>query len=148
MTTDATLRSPDPQAFHDALWEFKLGFCWGFFLKGYSVSDYARWTLRADESLRCGFAVTETGEINSLWRRHDAALSSDQLVDAAIALGGHWLNCFDNGVVPALYARHGFHITERYPFDPALKIAEWDEAAVEAHFGHQPDFLRMDLHRV
>lgn len=94
-----------------------------YMLTQHSLADFnaMHCYLSADE--RCGFAVTEDGELTCLFASRG---NGDATVEAAVALGARKLDCFD-GVLPGLYRRHGFVPVKRVPWAPECAPAGWPE---------------------
>lgn len=72
--------------------------------------------IAAYDGIRCfmsplsGYAITADGELKFVWSVGRG--QGDSIVADAVRRGAKHLNCFD-GHLSALYARHGFAVTER-----------------------------------
>ncbi len=95
-------------------------------LTHYTPEEYAsfRCYLSPDDS--CGFALTSSDELVSLFNSGVPGTGREAL-RAAVERGAASLTCFD-GFLPRLYAAMGWVETGRVAFDPAQAPAGWDVA--------------------
>lgn len=109
----------------------------------HSESDYRamRCYLTSDDS--AGYAVTDTGDIVSVFII-GRSVTLPSLMAAAIAHGGRALDCFDT-VLPALYSACGFVETARIAWDDAYAPAAWDRRTYARYNDGRPDVVTMAL---
>lgn len=105
----------------------------GFSLHIHTISEYRQMRCFFDEPEHLGhdggFAITETGELVNLFalkRRGVAKGHGERLLAEAIELGANRLDCYE-GPLSDLYARHGFVVVERIPWDGRYAHPEWKE---------------------
>lgn len=93
-----------------------------------------------------GYAVdVDTGEIRSVFRNQALTVKGfniDDIMKDAIEHGGNWLQCFDT-VLPAMYARSGFRIAHRSPWNEDLKPEWWNYKQYARWNNGKPDYVTM-----
>ena len=85
-----------------------------------------------------GVAVSEDGELTSVFKCHGSKIQIDDLIEAAVEVGANKLSCFDiDGFLPNLYLRHGFKPAVRLRFDPVQAPLQWPSRYLRENFGEQ-----------
>jgi hypothetical protein len=111
------------------------------FVDQYSATVYEQQNTRlflTEDGL--GGVGVRDGELISLFSLPGARYGS-MLIERAIAEGASWLYCLDGrGMLQRLYARHGFEVVSRDPWNEAYAPINWDYE----RFG-RPDCIRMEL---
>lgn len=73
-----------------------------------------------------GAAVTRDGDLISVFKHPDSPTSIDPILRAAVPYA-RTLDAFDiGGMLPRLYARYGFRVVARLPFDDTQAPENWD----------------------
>jgi hypothetical protein len=89
---------------------------------------------------RGGYGITPEGELISVFSLPGARLGGSIVVDA-ITRGAKYLYCYDfNDILVTFYRSHGFVVTERYAFDPALAPSGWEYQILGS-----PDYVKMEI---
>ena len=100
-------------------------------LTEYSVADYRRMRCFVGEEGRIGGAILDRGngyrELVSVFNNGGRQGSGWHLVDALIAHGANYLECF-RGYLSDRYAEVGFVEVWSTPWDPALAPNRWNPA--------------------
>lgn len=108
------------------------------YLTPYTASDYDEGggTSWISEDGLSGFHVKPDGELVSVFNA-TIERRGHALVDAAVKVGATHLDCFD-GLLPKLYARHGFVEVKRLAWDDTYAPEGWDY-----DFQQRPDIIFM-----
>ena len=109
----------------------------GAFLTDHDPSELTDHTLLTTPDGNAGVAVSPDGDVQNLYNHDGPDGAGRTLLEAAIAVGGRTLDCYD-GFLRELYADHGFRETGRMEFDPAYAPEGWDAD----RYGH-PDVVFM-----
>lgn len=92
-----------------------------YMLTQHSLADFNAMRCYLSEDERAGYAIDEEGELTCLFAHYG---SGDETVASAVLNGARKLDCFD-GVLPALYRRHGFIEYKRAPWVRELAPPTW-----------------------
>lgn len=91
------------------------------------------------EDLLAGYAIRPDGELVAVWALVRGR--GNGIVADAIANGATKLVCYD-GHLTKLYARHGFEVVTRTPWNDEYAPEGWDYDTLG-----RPDYLEMELPR-
>lgn len=131
IATKQKVRKATSQEFHDAIVEAKKQNPYSWMVDVHEISDYDNDLCMLTEDGKSGIAITQDGDIISVFSAvsHDHRL--DKLMQMAIAAGGKKLDCYYlNGVnhgLPQIYAKYGFKVDAVTPFDEQIASDEYKE---------------------
>ncbi len=92
----------------------------------YNGKAYAHARLFLSADRLTGAAVTPDGDLISVFKHPDSPDSIDAILRAAVPYA-RTLDAFDiGGMLPTLYARYGFRVVARLPFDDAQAPEGWN----------------------
>lgn len=113
----------------------------GAFVHQYSQAEYEEMDLFLYDEGKAGFAITNTGDIVSVFKHPDSEIlgAIDVLINEAIRQGGTKLDAFE-GFLTQNYTRLGFQEVERLEWDDQYSPEGWDKS----QFG-TPDVVLMEL---
>lgn len=78
------------------------------------------------EDGKCGAAVTEEGELVSVFKKYGSGADIDEVLEKACKVAKK-LDCFSSGgeKLVKLYQKYGFKEVKRIPFNPEYAPANW-----------------------
>jgi hypothetical protein len=128
--------------FHEAIAEAKASNPFGAAVTVYPTEDYEKMKLFLTPDHKAGVAVNGD-DIISVFRHPSGQKGAvGPALAAAVAAGGRRLDAFDT-ILPTLYAKAGFKIVARLPFDPQYAPEGWDTETYKEHNGGHPDVVFM-----
>jgi hypothetical protein len=111
------------------------------YLTPYSVGEYRMMRCFQADGGRIGGAIVDRGygrqEIVSVYNVGSRAGGGWEMVDALVAMGGNYIECF-RGYLSDGYAKRGFVEIGSEPWNPRLAPDDWDVSR-----GGTPDLVQM-----
>jgi len=109
----------------------------------YEPADYEGMRLFTSPDKKAGFAIKPDGDIVSVFSHPDNPRgAAEHLLDVAVANGGNKLDAFDT-FLPKVYAKEGFKVVARMPWNDTYAPADWDAGAMSKYNGGKPDVVFM-----
>ena len=120
------IETTDAQAFHAAITASKAANVHGAAVYVYPVEEYAQMRTFLADGGKAGIALKGKDIVSVFNSDPNLPGASMALMRLAIEQGGRQLDCFDTNL-PGLYAKHGFRIVSRLPWDESQAPGNWDK---------------------
>lgn len=132
----------DSNAFSNAIVAAKQSNDHGAFVTAYSPEEYDTKKLFLSDDGYAGVAVTEDGDIESVFKNGNSKVRGavSNILLTAIDNGGIKLDNYDSKGLSKMYAAHGFIPVSKVKFDPRYAPDDWNYDIARKD-GQQPDIV-------
>ena len=135
----------DPEKFYDAISKVKEAHAeqgTDKQLAVYSPQEYAGMKTFLSPNGKTGFALKGDDIVSVFSHPTDTPGAAAHLLDVAVKNGGRRLDAFDT-YLPKIYAREGFRVVARMPWNDAYAPEGWDHEAMKQYNNGRPDVVFM-----
>ena len=120
------LKTATPEEFYNAIGEAKKVNEYGPFVEQHPVSEYEKMRLFTTMDGTAGIAITEDGNIVSIFNGGKKRGVLKTLLPVAIEKGGRKLDNYDSQKLSAMYELYGFSPVSKVEFDSSFAPDDWN----------------------
>lgn len=120
------IRLATPEEFYEAIGRAKVNNDHGAFVTRHKISDYAKMRLFITEDRNAGIAITEDGNIVSVFNGGEKRGVLKTLLPVAIEQGGRKLDNYNSPGLSAMYELYGFNPVSKVKFNSKFAPDDWN----------------------